>query len=231
MLRRLSLDRPTQNWSSTGQAIALESVFRREGQLSSVVRRPEVPAPFALAAQIHESAVENAMSVVLAGRTLNKQRLNELLEEAGREQPEDPSQDSESFESSFSRSRPVIFEARDGSLRIGLRGTKFAQGDRTPLSKAMEITAIYEPAVAENGRTVLKRNGEVDVNFPRERLTVREVGLKPIIQREFSKIFPEQILDQPLQIGQDAKIQTLRGREFKPSSVQAADGWLTIAFQ
>jgi hypothetical protein len=231
MLHRLSLNRPTQQWSSTSQAICIESIFRRDDQLSTIVPRPEVPVPFALATQIHESAVENAFSVILAGRTLNKQRLNDLLEETGRVQREEPSQDAETFEISFSRSRPVIFEARNGSLRIGLRGTKFAQGDRTALSKAMEITAIYEPVVRDDGRAVLQRTGNVDVDFPRERLTVREVGLKPIIQKEFSQIFPEQILDQPLQIGQDAKVETLRGRAFKPSQVQAADGWLTIAFQ
>jgi hypothetical protein len=232
MLQRLSLTKPSQRWSSTEDEISIESLFRGSDQLSTVVSRPDVATPFAFAVQIHESAIENAFSVILAGRTLNESRLNDLLEKVGRDQtPSEEASQEPPFEISFSRSRPVIFEAREGALRIGLRGTRFAQGDRTPLVKAMEITAIYQPAAGEDGKVVLRRAGEVDVDFPRERLTLREVGLKPIIQKEFSEIFPEQILDQEIRVADDAKLQTLRGREFRSSLVEARDGWLTIAFQ
>ncbi len=232
MLKRLSLTKPTQNWSSTEDAISIDSVFRRPEQLSSVVARPDLREPFAVAMQIHESAIENAFSVMLAGRTLNERRLSELLEKVGQNKPANDEEESEQpFEISFSRSRPVIFEARDQSLRVGLRGTRFVPADRAPLAKAMEITAMYEPVATDDGKVVLRRVGDVGVDFPRERLTLGEVGMKPIIQREFSKIFPEQILDQPIRIRDDAKIQTLRGREFRPSLVEIADGWLTIAFQ
>ncbi len=232
MLNRLSLTKPTQNWSSTEHAITIDSVFRAPDQLASVVPRPDVPVPFALAMQLHESAIENAFSVMLAGRSLNERRLNELLEKVGQNKPAADEQDSDPpFEISFSRSRPVIFEAREKSLKIGLRGTRFAQGERAPLVKAMEITANYQPLTTVDGGTVLRRVGDVGVDFPRERLTLREVGLKPIIQKAFSGVFPEQILDQPIRISDDAKIESLRGREFQPSRVDIADGWLTIAFQ
>ena len=235
MLKRLSLTKPTQFWSSTEDAISIDSVFRGPEQLSSIVTRPDVSPPFAVAVQIHESAIENAFGVMLAGRTLNEQRLNELLEKVGRKETtaENGEEDASEppFEISFSRSRPVIFEARSESLRVGLRGTRFVQGDRAPLNKAMEITAIYHPATTDDGKIVLRRAGEVGVDFPRERLTLGEVGLKPLIQRAFSEIFPEQLLDQDLRISQDAKIQTLRGREFRPTQFQILDGWMTIAFE
>jgi hypothetical protein len=95
----------------------------------------------------------------------------------------------------------------------------------------MEITAIYKPVISEEGSMRLQRSGEVEVEFPRSRLTLREAGLKPIIQKEFSQVFPEQILDESIRVGEDAKLQSMRGREFLPSLVGAQDGWLTVAFR
>jgi hypothetical protein len=213
-------------------------VFRGPEQLASITSRPGLPVPFALAIQIHESAVENSFSAMLAGRTLNERRLNKLLDQIAPEDADDRSasrnsgdQDSETpFEIRFSRSRPVIFESRSGVVRIGLRGTRFVQDDRE-INKAMEITAVYEPTEADNGSITLRRAGKVDVDFPGERLTLGEVGLKSIIQKKFSALFPDEILDEPLRIGDDANLEALRGREFRPSLAKAEDGWFSLAFQ
>jgi hypothetical protein len=238
MLQRLSLTKPSQAWSSTVDAICVESVLRSPEQLASISSRPGVPTPFALAIQIHESAVENSFSVILAGRTLNERRLNKLLEQIAPAASDDHSvtqnggdQDSETpFEIRFSRSRPVIFESREGVVRLGLRGTRFVQDDRE-INKAMEIAAIYEPTEADDGRIILRRTGKVDVDFPGERLTLGEVGLKSIIQKKFSALFPDEVLDDALRIGDDANLEALRGREFRPSLAKAENGWFTLAFQ
>ena len=99
------------------------------------------------------------------------------------------------------------------------------------LNKAIEITANYEVATGEAGTPILKRVGDVDVSFPGDRLSIREAGLKPIIQKEFSKIFPALILDQSIKVAEDAELETLRGREFRSSEITASLGWLSIAFQ
>ncbi len=232
VLERLSLTPPSQSWSSSEQQLALDALFRSPSQLSAVNPPADFRLPFLFAAQLHESVIENAFTVILAGRTLDKDRLNELLENAGAPKAEANDQEEEaSFEISFSRSRPVIFEARDGKLKVGIRGTRFAQGDRNPLNKAMEITATYEVLMDANNHPILKRFGEVEVDFPRERLSIRDAGLKPIIQKEFSKIFPELILDQSIKVADDAELETMRGREFQCSEIDIESGWLSIAFQ
>ena len=232
VLQRLALSPPEQKWSSSTEQIALDVIFRSSSQLSAVNAPSGFKTDFLFAAQIHESVIENAFTVVLAGRTLDKELLNELLENAGAPKPENSDEEDEtSFEISFSRSRPVIFEARDGKLTVGIRGTRFAQGDRTPLNKAIEITANYEVVTGEAGTPILKRVGDVDVSFPGDRLSIREAGLKPIIQKEFSKIFPALILDQSIKVAEDAELETLRGREFRSSEITASLGWLSIAFQ
>lgn len=232
VLERLSLSPPKQSWSTSEEYLALDVMLRSASQLSAVNPPGDFDLSYLFAAQLHESVIENAFTVILAGRTLDKDRLNELLENAGAPQAEAvDEEEAASFEISFSRSRPVIFEARDGKLKVGIRGTRFAQGDRTPLNKAMEITASYEVVRGSSDHPVLKRVGDVEVAFPRARLSIRDAGLKPIIQKEFSKIFPEMILDQSIQVAQDAEMASLRGRQFRGSEIKLADGWLSIAFQ
>lgn len=231
VLERLSLSPPQQSWRTDEGRLSLDVMLRSAAQLSAVNPPSNFESSYLFAAQLHESIIENAFTVILAGRTLDKDRLNELLENAGAPQSEPTDEEEANFEISFSRSRPVIFEARNGKLKVGIRGTRFAQGDRTPLNKAMEITANYEVITGEAEQPILKRVGDVEVNFPRARLSIRDAGLKPIIQKEFSKIFPEMILDQSIQVAEDAEMKSLRGREFRGSEINIDNGWLSIAFQ
>ena len=101
----------------------------------------------------------------------------------------------------------MIFEARDQTLRVGVRGTRFAQGSRE-LDRAMEITAIDKPAIGDDGTMILIRVDEVGVVFPgRTRLSVSQAGLKATIQKKFSKIFPETLLDRPLEVPQTSQLE------------------------
>ena len=74
------------------------------------------------------------------------------------------------------------------------------------------------------------RQGDVKVDFPGgRRLTVSQAGLRRTIQKKFSSVFPEAVLNQTLQIPSDAKVEALRGRVFEPQMIVAQDGWFTIA--
>lgn len=242
-LRRLSLSDPTQSWSSTEQAIAIDSVFRGDDQLSAVMPRPPIAESFDAAVQLHESAIENAFTTVLAGRTLDEKRLNELLEKVGLAPDEqavdegsteietDEDSEPEAFEIAFSKSRPVIFEARNQTVRLGLRGTRFAQGTRV-LNSVIEITATYLPTKLDDGSIVLQRRGNVEVNFPGKKpLTFGQTARRPVIVKTFSKLFPQTVLDRALKVPTTAKIESLRGTEYRPHLVDAQNGWLSIAIR
>ncbi len=234
MLKRLSLVEPLRFWGSTDNNLYIDATMRRDDQMLTVVSRPTITGPFAAAVQIHESAVNNAATPILAGRTVNEKQLNDLLEATGRELPtDDPNGDdadeNRPFEISFARLRPIIFEARNQRVRVGVRGTRFAQGSRE-LDRAMEITATYEPGTLADGSVILLRVGDVGVDFPgRKRLSVSQAGLKATIQKKFSRIFPETLLDRPLEVPQTAELEAIRGRVFRPRVVDAKNGWLTIA--
>ena len=231
VLNRLSLEEPSRIWGSTDQALFIDTTFRRHDQLASVVPRPPISEAYDAAVQIHESVIDNAFAPVLAGRTLKENQLNELLKEAGRPVPaktDDEGEPEPPFEIDFTRLRPIIFEARDQTLRLGVRGTRFAQGNRE-LKQAMEITAVYQPAKTNEGVALLLRQGDVDVDFPgRKRLSVSQAGLKRTIQKKFSDVFPEVVLDRPLEVPADVELEAIKGRVFHPRLVDARDGWLTI---
>ena len=233
VLKRLSLMEPLRLWGSTEKAVYIDATLRRPDQMTTVVSRPRISGPFAAAVQIHESAINNAATPILAGRTIGESQLADLMEATGRELPtgEDAEDDDSEtpFEISFSRLRPVIFEARDQVIRVGVRGTRFAQGSRE-ISQAMEITATYKPAKLNNGRVFLKRDGEVSVDFPGgKRLSVMQTGLKSTIKKKFSSVFPETLLDQPLKVPDTVEMESIRGKEFQPRCVDASHGWLTVA--
>lgn len=95
----------------------------------------------------------------------------------------------------------------------------------------MEITATYEPATTETG-TILVRKGDVNVSFPGgKRLSVSQAGLKRSIQKKFSDVFPTTLLHQPLEVPSTTQIDALRGRVFRPSLIDARDGWLSITIR
>jgi hypothetical protein len=234
VLQRLSLVEPLRIWGSTDSDMFIDATVRRHDQISTVVTRPRVSGPFAAVVQIHESAINNAAAPVLAGRTINERRLGELMEAAGRQLPTAGESDDEEqapFEITFSRLRPIIFEAREQTIRLGVRGTRFAQGSRE-IRQPMEITAVYRAEQEIGGPVLLRRVGDVEVSFPgNRRLTVSQAGMKSTIQKKFSGVFPVLLLDQPLIVPQTAQLAAIRGKVFQPRLVDARDGWLTVGVQ
>lgn len=236
LLQRLSLREPTYQWSSTDDSLTVDSTFRLPDQLSTVVPRPSVDAPYETAIQLHESVVNNAFAPILAGRTMSETQFDDLLKAGGLRSKEsddesvDEIEDSP-FEIEFSRVQPVVFMARDQTVRIGVRGERFAQG-RRELKRAMEITAIYHPATDEDGKTILVRDEEIDVTFPGGRsLTIAQAGLKPTIKRKFGVVFPKTLLTRNFEVPSTATIESLRGRVFLPILVDARDGWITVGLR
>jgi hypothetical protein len=215
--------------------MSVDATLRRHDQLSTVVRRPSIGTDYDAAIQFHESVVNNALSPLLAGRTMTEAKLDELLASVDRSPAADPptagGEPEPPFEIDFARLQPIVFDARDQSVRIGVRGTRFAQG-RRELKRAMEITATYHRAESDDGRIILVREEEIDVDFPGgRRLTVAQAGLRPTIKTKFDNVFPKTLLDRNLEVPSTSAIESLRGRLFKPVLVDATDGWMTVALR
>ncbi len=245
-LGRLDLVEPTRTWGSSFDTLYIQGLLSRSDQLGSPVSPPPVTGVYDIAVQIHETLVDNAVSPLLAGRTVSESDIEPLLAMSGMtktsndtstvaidplalERERDANDEAEPpFEIDFARVRPVIFEAREGRLRVGVRGTRFAQGQRE-LSRAMEITAEYVPAIDPSGNYLLIRDGDVGVTFPgRGRLTISQSAIKTTIQKSFAEVFPPQIADKPIIVPPDAPLDAIRGRVYRPSQIRADNGWLSV---
>ena len=230
-LQRLDLPQPSPFWGSTHQALFIQAVIRQSDQLATVVSPPPVTAgSYAAAVQVHESAVRNALSPMLAGRTIDQTLLRDLLDSIDRGPAADNAapEDDAAFELEFARFRPVIFEAREETVRVGVRGTRFEQDGRS-LNRPLEITAVYRPQQSE-GVTTLVREGEVDVDFPGGgRLSLAQTALRSSIQEAFDDLFPPVLLDRPITVPEDAEIEALRDRTFRVRWIEATQGWLSVA--
>jgi hypothetical protein len=234
IFERLGLTPPHRDWQTTDDYLVVQI---RQGETSQVLAAngpPELAGDYEVVVQIHESLIDNIAATVLAGRTMDQTQIQDLLGKVRPDQPDQakpapsPSDEGgEPFEIDFARLRPIILEARDGKLRVGVRGTRFQQGDRQ-LQRAIEITAQYQPVVGETGGASLQRVGPVDVGFPGGgRLSISQVAIKSSIQRAFADIFPPDVLRLPfgvsLQPAGDLNLQTVK--------IIADDAWLSVALQ
>ena len=242
-LLRLDIPEPTRSIGSTEQSIYLQTKIRRDNQLASPVPPPPIAAPYEAAIQIHESAINNSIGYLLAGRTMTQAQIDQMMAQSGRpplaasgsgtsvldtDDEGDEAKEEAPFEIDFAASRPIIFEAREGKIRVGVRGTRFAQGSRA-LKRSLEITALYAPARTADGAVILIRDGEVDIDFPgKKRLSIAQAGMKEPIKKNFANVFPDTLMNQPLTVPMTVKNEAFRGRVYRPRDLQAENGWLTV---
>jgi hypothetical protein len=238
LMQRLDVSLPTYRLSSTDREILFESTIRNKNQLAAGTARPPIRGEYDFAIQIHESMIDNLVTPLLAGRRMTETELSELVAQSGLEianqKPAEPADDSDDlpFEIDFSRQRPILFEASDNQIRIGIRGTRFAQGSRE-LKQYMEITATYVPSSQPDGTVLLTRLGETKIEFPdsKNRLTISQAALRGTIEKKFKGVFPETLLTRPLIVPTTVKAEALAGRSFRASTVEAENHWLTIGLR
>lgn len=231
ILKRLDLTEPSRRWGSTDQALYIEGRVADGVQLAAANSPPPVLAPVDFAFQLHESVVENTLSPILSGRRFDEDEINNLLKSAG--MPARPTSsenqdgdDNAGFELTFSKFRPIIFEARDNSVKIGLRGSRFTQGKRD-LKQSLEITATYKPVTATDGSMLLLRDDEVDVSIPGS-TSVRAKVIRTAIKDQFSEVFPMNLLSKSVMVPQTVKLPAFRGRVYQVGDIGVDEGWLTI---
>ena len=255
-LRRLNLPEPERTIGSTHELVYLHSTVRRREGFAAATEAPDLSLvmpggrvaglgqdDFTSVLQVHESVLSETLASVLAGREFTPADwkrfagpLGALKSEGGAAGPEDPesfndSEDQPDFEIDFANFRPIFFEARDQALRLGIRGTRFADGDRE-LDRTLQVTATYRPAVAEDGTTLLLRDESIDLSFPGgRRLTLAQTAIKANILEGFGKVFPEKLLYRPLPVPSDVELPSLQGRTFRPVAIDLRDGWFTVALR
>lgn len=232
VLKRLNFREPTRTIGSTSDSVYLSATVRQGNQLAAPIPAPPAPGGYEATIQIHESVINNTLGSILAGRTMSQSELSDLVRKIGRNKPtenSDEQEDKEGFEIDFDRSRPILFEARDGKIRIGIRGTRFAQGKRE-LKKRLEIFAVYRPIKTMDGIVLLDREGDAEIDFPgTKKLSFSQAGLRGSIKKGFADAFPQILMDQPWSVPSTIEAPAVAGRTYRPRYFDARDGWLTLS--
>ncbi|WP_145122402.1 hypothetical protein [Rosistilla oblonga] len=229
VLGRLGVDEPSRVWSSETRYLLTTLRQRTDDDLAAAVPPPSVAGSHDLSVQIHESLINNVMTRILAGRTMTGSQLRQLGKSL---LPElqfaaDQSDEAEEPIITFSRTRPIIFEARQGKVWIGLRGTRFQQGDQS-LKMPLRVRAEYLPTFVQGHGFVLQRQGEVEIDFPgTQRLSIGQIATRKKMERVFDRSLPMQLLDKPIRV----PVKQLPESGIRVQEISAQQGWLSLGMR
>ncbi|WP_283431372.1 hypothetical protein [Neorhodopirellula lusitana] len=239
-LLRLDFPPLTRTIGSTEQAVFVRAKMQRSLGFSTSTTPPSLsglfsstpggvtPGGYAATVQVHQSLIDTTLGKLLAGETYTRQRIERIAEVLGAKLDERPS-DEDPFEIDFANFRPVYVEADDQTLKLGIRGTRFAQGDRE-LKRPIEVSATYRLVIGPGNEMWMVRDPEVKLSFSgSRRLTISQTAIKTNIEESFDRLFPQELLHRKLQIPTTIAMPALAGKQVKIKAIDLTDGWISIA--
>ncbi|MBS0208631.1 MAG: hypothetical protein JSS27_06710 [Planctomycetes bacterium] len=219
------------HFSTTQEVLNVVSKQTPEHTLAANTPAPAIAAGTDFSFRLHESMVNNTALGMLAGRTLDKEQMDRLsldmtgkLPEIGDDEIQKP------WSITFADDEPVTMFVDDNVMVITIRGAKYTS-DHKPF-EAMNITARYKLA-RDKGRIEALRQGDLEIYPPDfkpntgDKLSTRQVILKRMLQKRFSRIFRESIVSDGLELkGNWEQYDPLPANQ-----LVADDGWLAIGWQ
>ena len=223
-------------------------------QIGSSRLAASMPPPSAIKAdlvlRVHESMVNNFALDSLGGMTVNEDNfqkaLNDMFPQPSEEAKGDESQPNPTegqkpkrlslrdkmkrdknqppWTITFATRQPISVTFSDEGFKIIIRGTKFINGDNS--CDDMDVTVVYKIEKTDAGFKAV-RQGEIQIFPPgRHQLSGKEIAIKELLTKRFSKIFEPEILGEGFVFSGRLK----KVGEMLPVDVQSRDGWLTIAW-
>lgn len=269
VLLRLDFNPPKKYWSTSPNYLVLQLKIANNDQITTAVAPPEVVPGFDAVIQVHESAINNPATHLLAGRTLTDAQVREFFagvipagvgpegfslgqllksdtsmgeagavaidemaeDMTGRELGLSDSEDDQpdALEITFAQQQPLIFEARDGTLRLGLNVRRITRDGET-LQNPSAISATFKPVRTKDGSVRLERVGEIDVfvqDASKDDFNVFAAGVIARLRGRFGEIFPKQLLDRQL-TPDNAFLNKLSPDPLQIKAIKPRQGWLTI---
>jgi hypothetical protein len=149
---------------------------------------------------------------------------------------EDPDEASD-FSVDFEEFRPIYFEAREQSLRIGIRGSRFAQeknGKTAKLEEDIDVSATYRPVIDLDGSVWLIRDPDIQLRFAGpagRRLTLPQTAMKANVIEGFDKLFPPTLLKRKFQIPTTMGMPALAGKFVRVVGIDLNHGWCSVSLE
>lgn len=236
-------------FSTTENSLDYVTTQATRGQLAAPSAPPELPGTGDLVARLHESAINNYTSALLAGATLSESKpgegtkadvnLPKFLKDAWKNRMDEKAEDAsdvefEAWSLTFRRDRPITASFKEGKIALTLHITKLVSGEDT--FDRWDVTATYTPELVDGG-VKLTRDGELTVlptGFDPEKgqLSSRQVA----VRSNLTKVLTERS-DQGRGIPQTITVKALEPSEelahvgtLPVTTFASGDGWLTVAW-
>ena len=212
---------------------ALHATARHGGLpgLGASVPPPALEGDYDLVVRLHESLVNNFMEAALAGAIVEEETVRTRVEELFGSVPAwlEPDEESEPWTITFAGRDPLSVAFRDGGFTVTMRGREYAQGANS--YPGMNVTAAYLVQPSGEGFKAV-RQGDLQIFPPGfapgtgRRLSARQQVLRSLLEKRFGKIFPEEMVPEPLVLPGDWK----KAGELDLKKWDISGGWLTEAW-
>jgi len=227
-VKRIGITRPTLAVYSTDTTVNGNLIQAAPHQLAAG-RSCMLPIPMSsgVLVRAHQSAMINALDVVLGGRTIRSQNLDEYAQQILGEVPPEVSKEANGEEWSITMAlfHPVELEFIDGRVKIILKISQMTRGDQVLADPAI-ITATYLPSFYD-GVLTLKREGPVTIDFTRESRGVRVVTLRSFLKGKFETTFKEEFVTKRI----DLNGRFPRAPQLNVDHLNLDDGWLQVGLR
>lgn len=227
-MARLGLPKPQLSYFSTSTEI--HGVAKQAAAFQLAALQPSSltkPASSDLVVEAHQSALVNALDIVLGDRTIRNADLDDYARQATGKVSEEMMKEAEGEPWSITMAayRPVAIEFDDGQVTIKLRIVRMTRGDQELNDNAI-IKAVYRPQYAD-GVVSLMRQGPVEISFTQAERGFRVITLRSFLKGKFDAFFKEQLDIERLEMAASAPGMP----RLDVDSIQLDDGWLQVGLR
>lgn len=227
-LARLGLPKPQLSYFSTNTEI--HGVATQAAAFQLAARQPSglaKPESSDLVVEAHQSALVNALDIVLGDRTIRNADLDDYTRQATGKVSEEMKQEAagEPWSITMATYRPVAVEFDDGQVTIKLRIVRMTRGDQELNDNAI-IKAVYRPQYA-SGVVSLIRQGPVEISFTAAERGFRVITLRSFLKGKFDAFFKEQLDIERLDMAASAPGMP----RLEVDTIQLDDGWLQVGLR
>lgn len=185
-----------------------------------------------IAVAVHESAMRNAVTSMLGGETLDRERFKKLIARfdpaAAQRMEEEAIDDEKELSITLDSRLPLLIDIRDGKMAFAINVYRFTE-DGQRRGWPMRISTSFEISQSGDGIQFV-RNDPVAVDFPySKKLSIAQVGVRGRLQKKLDEAIPIKFVTKGLEPPADMKQLQKLGR-LRVVDAAADNGWLQIGW-
>ncbi|MDA7978108.1 MAG: hypothetical protein MPJ50_04980 [Pirellulales bacterium] len=228
-----------QSFDTHSSVAGLLFVVRQysDGGIAATTTPPDLATSDDITVSAHQSAINNMMSAMLAGRTINR---DEFLVEIGEllgELPEqmEPPEDEPNWTIEFAAQDPVTVSVDGDLVTLVIRALSFHTQGREPNNDPLNITVRYRFLQQEGGfaagDVVARREGDIEAlppdYQPGQILPSRIIAVIRRVRSNFAKFFGEELVSESRPLPD----KWAQAGDMWLRNVKVTPGWLVFGWQ